>query len=159
MILYEKNCKKEVKIIKRNFALAVKAVIIKDTKFLLLHRSKKEIENSYMNRRQVWDLPGGGVRFFETAKDGLIREITEETGLKVTILKPLCTFDAIKPQMHLSIFTYLCEYKSGEVYLSSEHDKFYWLTLDDMNCMDIPNWMKQNFELAIREWKKGRFEY
>lgn len=137
-------------IIKRDFALAVKAIIKKDNQFLLLRRSKNEMERSTINPI-VWDLPGGGVRFFENAKDGLIREIIEETSLTVRIIKPLCLYDVIKPRIHLSIFTYLCRYEWGEVRLSSEHDWFQWLTLEQLQQMDIPKWMKRDFEMANRE--------
>ena len=49
---------------KRDFAVAVKAVIIKENRALVLCRSKHEMEGSYMNSHQKWDLPGGGVNFF-----------------------------------------------------------------------------------------------
>ena len=64
---------------KRDFAVAVKAVIIKENKALVLCRSKHEMECSYMNSHQKWDLPGGGLHFFEKAEEGLRREIREET--------------------------------------------------------------------------------
>ena len=63
---------------KRDFAVAVKAVIIKENKALVLCRSKDEMEGSFMNSYQKWDLPGGGLHFFEKAEEGLVREITEE---------------------------------------------------------------------------------
>ena len=59
---------------KRDFAVAVKAVIIKENKALVLCRSKHEMECSYMNSHQKWDLPGGGLHFFEKAEEGLRRE-------------------------------------------------------------------------------------
>ncbi len=52
---------------KRDFAVAVKAVIIKEDKALVLCRSKVEMQSSYMNSRQKWDLPGGGLHFYERA--------------------------------------------------------------------------------------------
>ncbi len=33
--------------------------------------------------RGKWDLPGGGLEFGESASDGLVREVLEETGLKI----------------------------------------------------------------------------
>ena len=44
------------------FALAAKAVIVNGDKILLLRRSKKEMEKSFLNKYEVWDLPGGSVR-------------------------------------------------------------------------------------------------
>lgn len=138
---------------KRDFALVAKAVIIRNQEFLLLKRSKKEIESSYMNRFQVWDLPGGGIRFFETAEKGLLREIEEETKLSVHLLKPIGMYDAIRSQIHLSIVTYLCEYFSGEVILSSEHSSFHWLTLEEMKNINVPKWMIRDCEISLREYR------
>ena len=103
---------------KRDFAVAVKAVIIKENRALVLCRSKDEMEGSYMNSHQKWDLPGGGLHFFEKSDEGLLREIMEETQLKVEIGPPLSLFDAIKHHIHLCIFTYACRWTEGEVFLS-----------------------------------------
>ena len=102
--------------------MAVKAVIIKENKALVLCRSKHEMECSYMNSHQKWDLPGGGLHFFEKAEEGLRREIREETDLHVSIGPPLSLFDAIKHHIHLCIFTYACTWTGGEVRLSPEHE-------------------------------------
>lgn len=67
----------------RDFAVAVKAVIVRGDEVLVLRRSKGEMAGSYMNKYQKWDLPGGGLHFYEKAEDGLLREIREETSLSV----------------------------------------------------------------------------
>lgn len=138
---------------KRDFALVAKAVIIHNEKFLLLKRSKKEIEGSSINKYQIWDLPGGGIRFFETAEKGLIREIKEETGMGVAILKPIGMYDAIRSQIHLSIITYLCETKITEVKLSNEHSAFHWLSLAEMDVFRVPRWMIHDCETALNEYR------
>lgn len=136
---------------KRDFALAVKAIIIRDNSFLVLHRSKKEIESSLMNHHMAWDLPGGGVRFSETAEKGLFREVAEETGLKVSLVKILNSYDAIRSDVHLTILTYVCKYIKGEVILSSEHDGYYWMTLEEMRQKHLPYWMIRDFEEVYEE--------
>ena len=146
---------------KRDFAVAVKAIIIREEKALILHRSPQEIESSYMNRREKWDMPGGGIHYFEHSSEGLIREIREETNLSVKIIKPLSLFDVIKPHIHLCIFTYVCLYEAGEVQLSAEHDRYLWLTLEQMSEYDIPNWMKRDFKQAFLEieWEKQKNKF
>ncbi|MDO4531349.1 MAG: NUDIX domain-containing protein [Bacillota bacterium] len=135
---------------KRDFAVAVKAIIIKENKALVLSRSKHEMEGSFMNSHQKWDLPGGGVHFFEKSEDGLIREIMEETALTVQVGVPLSLFDAIKHHIHLCIFTYLCRWEAGEVILSEEHDGYLWLTEEEMEESELPHWMKRDIRAAFR---------
>ncbi|HCT65208.1 MAG TPA: hypothetical protein DIC60_08115 [Lachnospiraceae bacterium] len=137
---------------KRDFAFAVKAIIIRENQFLVLHRSPEEIESSMVNKHEAWDLPGGGVRFFETAERALFREVKEETSIRVKLIKLKCAYDAIRTKLHLIILTYICQYTDGEVVLSNEHDKFYWLTLDEMREMNLPQWMIRDFSAAADEF-------
>lgn len=118
-----------------------------------MHRSQKEIENSYINKREVWDLAGGGLRFFESSPKGLLREIKEETDLDVSIIEPFTVYDVIKPNIHMTIITYLCTCDTYDVKLSEEHDAFYWLTLDELMEKDIPKWLKKEFEIAFEKMR------
>jgi 8-oxo-dGTP diphosphatase len=68
------------------FGVAVKAAILKDDKLLLLFKSALE---SALDPVDAWefDLPGGRVEFGEHPSDRLIREVTEETGLHIDIIR------------------------------------------------------------------------
>ena len=55
------------------------AIIIRDGKVLLFHRHKPG--------RDYYTLPGGGVEFDESFEEACIREVREETGLKVRALE------------------------------------------------------------------------
>jgi 8-oxo-dGTP diphosphatase len=144
--------------VKRDFAVAVKAVIIKENRALVLCRSKGEMEGSFMNSYQKWDLPGGGLHFFEKAEEGLVREIAEETSLTVSIGPPLSLFDVIKHHIHLCIFTYACEWKQGEVVLSEEHEAYYWMTEAEMEESELPHWMKRDIRAAFALQKKASMQ-
>ena len=134
---------------KRDFAVAVKAVIIKEDQALVLCRSKGEMESSYMNSHQKWDFPGGGLHFFEKAEEGLHREIREETDLQVSIGCPLSLFDVIKHHIHLCIFTYVCYGKQGEVTLSAEHESYLWIKEEELETSELPRWMKRDIRDAF----------
>ncbi|MEA4972302.1 hypothetical protein SDC9_111799 [bioreactor metagenome] len=133
------------------FALAAKAVIVNGDKVLLLKRSENEMKTSLLYKNEAWDLPGGSIRFHENCTEGLLREITEETSVKVKIVKPLGIFDVIKNQLHMTICTYLCIYKGGEVLLSDEHDAYFWLSIDDAEEMSVPRWILKDMKRAISE--------
>ena len=107
-----------------------------------------------MNSHQKWDLPGGGVHFFERSEEGLLREIREETDLEVTVGKPLSLFDAIKHHIHLCIFTYACAWKAGEVNLSDEHEAYYWMSEEEMEASELPRWMKRDIRAAFASFEE-----
>ena len=133
------------------FALAAKAVIIRGDKALVLRRSEKEIKKSYVKKDEPWDLPGGSVRYSESAAECLFREVREETSLGIRIVKPIRIFDAIKSRVHMTILIYVCEYRSGEVRLSEEHEKFYWVTAKEAEGLKLPPWMLRDINLAFGE--------
>ena len=78
------------------------------------------------------DFPGGKYRFGNDIHEELKREIDEETSLKVKIGKPFTTWfaeylDVEKHQKRVYLVGFICNYVSGEVRLSEEHDKFEWV--------------------------------
>lgn len=137
----------------RNFSLVSKGIIVKDGKFLLLRKSESEMEATKINKHIRWDLPGGAIQFFERGYEGLHREVREETGLSVSIVKPIGVYDAIKSHIHMTVITYLCICNSGQVSLSYEHDEYHWLSPEEIKNFDMPSWLKRYFEVAIEEYK------
>lgn len=60
-----------------NKGIIVHSLIINNGKLLILKRAKNTHEGG------LWDLPGGTLEDGEDLLDGVIREILEETGLKI----------------------------------------------------------------------------
>lgn len=59
--------------------IRVSAIIIRDSKILLIHRKKPDEE--------YWVFPGGGQEEGETIEETLVREVKEETNLDVLHIK------------------------------------------------------------------------
>jgi len=57
-----------------------KAIIVRDGR-ILLNRCRQ------LNGRIYYDLPGGGQHTYETLEDALIREVREETGYTVRVVR------------------------------------------------------------------------
>ena len=62
-------------------------------------------------------LPGGGVGYRETLAEALVREVTEETGLVVSLGIPLFISDTIDPEgpRHVVNITFSAEVVGGQV--------------------------------------------
>lgn len=85
----------------------------------LIYNEKKEILLIKRRDVPVWALPGGGIEEGESPDLALLREIEEETGLKVRIQKKLAEYT---PLNRLAKFThfYSCIPISGELTTGDE---------------------------------------
>lgn len=111
----------------KKIVFSVKALIFNGDQFLVLHKN-----SNYKMSQFLWDLPGGTLEYGETPQETVLREISEETGLKVCNLVLYDTWMYRKDETtQLTGVIYLCQTDDTEVILSNEHDKFLWLTLDD----------------------------
>lgn len=110
---------------KPSFLVGQKAFIV-NTKgqVLIIKRHDKSTQSA------KWDFPGGRLGFSESLREGLEREIREETGLiltKVSFPLSLTTFlRDIDRNTQITRIIYLCKTK-GKIKLSSEHSDFLWI--------------------------------
>ena len=70
--------------------VAAYAVIVRDGHILLSRLAP------YLSATEAWTLPGGGIDFGEHPADAVVREVHEETGLDVTVGRPLLIDSARK---------------------------------------------------------------
>lgn len=107
------------------FKVALKAIIYKNDKILVLKRSCEE--DVYA---ELWDIPGGKIEYGEKTTDGIKREVFEETGLDVEIeFRPWSLWSFMTPAKERQTvgITLLAKYLGGEVKLSSEHTEYKWI--------------------------------
>lgn len=111
------------------FYVGQKAFIKKDNEILVLGDPQEGL-----------DYPGGKIQEGETdLVYSLQREVREETGLEIKVGAPFATWTNIFPAHHrlagkkVYLVGYKCDYVSGEVKLSDEHDKFQWVTKENFN--------------------------
>ena len=80
---------------------------------LMVKRAKQE-ENL------VWVFPGGKVQEGETKEAACIREIYEETGLNVSIIKLFG--ERIHPETGAKMAYFLCKYDSGQIIIQNKDE-------------------------------------
>ncbi|MBU0472289.1 MAG: NUDIX domain-containing protein [Nanoarchaeota archaeon] len=66
-------------------------LILRDGKILLGHRHENpEKADSALSGEGTWTMPGGKMDFGETIEGGAMREVMEETSIKLNSLKVIC---------------------------------------------------------------------
>jgi ADP-ribose pyrophosphatase YjhB (NUDIX family) len=99
---------------------AVKAIIMKSNKFLILRD----------RRYKDWTLPGGRLEINEKREDSLVREVLEETGLEVTVGEEAGSwnFKSSDSDEERVLTNYVCKIIGGKFRLSDESIEFKWVT-------------------------------
>jgi 8-oxo-dGTP diphosphatase len=94
------------------FTVAAFAIIFDaEQRVLLCHRRDMD----------AWNLPGGGLEIGELPNECVIREVHEETGLEVSIIRVLGVYG--KAGRNELVFSFLCEITGGELKLTAETDE------------------------------------
>jgi 8-oxo-dGTP diphosphatase len=114
--------------------VAVGAVIEDDKGRILLVKHKPE-RGGFWQRK--WIFPGGQLELGETLTDGTKREIKEETGLEIELVKPLPAFDRIvksadEVSMHVVYIDYLAKLAGGELRAGSDVGEALWVKKDEL---------------------------
>jgi 8-oxo-dGTP diphosphatase len=108
--------------------LAVSAAIFRGDKILLVRRARSPAKGFY-------SLPGGRVEFGEALQVALLREVDEETALKIEIVG-LAGWREVLPQAagsgHYLIMSFAARWVAGEPVLNDELDDFKWLAPDGL---------------------------
>jgi ADP-ribose pyrophosphatase YjhB (NUDIX family) len=112
---------------------AVRAIIIKDDKLLLMHRDK--------HGSQYYTLVGGRVQDGESLEAALHREVKEETGLE--IIKERLVFSEDYDEPYNSQFIYLCEVAPHTDVAIGEASEEGYMNRMGMN-MHTPLWVYSN---------------
>jgi mutator protein MutT len=119
--------------------VGVGAVVIHDGRALVVRRATEPLKGQ-------WSIPGGMLELGEKLRDGVAREVKEETGLNIEVGEVLDVFDSIfpdadgRPQYHYVLIDFLCRSISGELLASSDVDAAKWVTsveLDDLAMKPI----------------------
>lgn len=130
------------------FHCAAEAIVEKDGLILVTQRSPK-----YDHQPGEWETLTGRVEAGETFEAAAKREVKEETGLEIEVVKPYNTFHFYRgPEKveHLGV-SFWCKYRGGEVVLDqSEHTDYKWVTPDEAIALI----KDESIRSSLKEFKK-----
>lgn len=108
--------------------IVCKAILQKDSKLLLLQRSKTD-----KRRPLQWDLPGGRVEENEDFAEACARETFEETGIQINSsnLGLVYTSTAMTETGSVIWLYYKGKTSASSVKLSYEHNAYKWVGLEE----------------------------
>lgn len=107
------------------------SVLIKSNNKLLLG-----IRNKEPNKGMIIT-PGGGVELFERMEDTVRREIMEETGLEVTNIKQLKTYEIINnPDEHRIIIYWSADYDKNSIHSATDLAGAKFYTREEIKELD-----------------------
>ena len=111
---------------------------------LIFDEAREKILMTQRSDNSRWCLPGGGMDPGESASETCIREVIEETGLEVRVIRLIGVYTT--PDMLIEYrdgnkiqpvtFSFEAEVTGGELGLSDETIDFGWYTVAEIDAMD-----------------------
>lgn len=116
--------------------VGVGAVILRDDEVLIVRRANQPLQGE-------WSIPGGALELGEKLRDGVAREVREETGLEVEVGPVLDVFDSIFPdaegrtQYHYVLVDYLCRPQPGTAVAASDASELRWAKPEELAALGM----------------------
>ncbi len=118
-----------------NAIAATVAIIVNKKGEILVTRRAKEPAKGTL------DLPGGFIDSFETAEEGVAREVAEEIGLKVKETRYLFSlpnkYIYSGFEEHTLDLFFLCEVEEGTPHADDDVDELCWKSIDEVDSKDF----------------------
>jgi ADP-ribose pyrophosphatase YjhB (NUDIX family) len=116
--------------------VGVGAVVLRQGEVLIVRRANPPLQGE-------WSIPGGALDLGEKLRDGVAREVLEETGLAVEVGPVLDVFDSIFPdsegrtKYHYVLIDYLCHLRSGTLVAATDASEVRWARPEELDALGM----------------------
>jgi ADP-ribose pyrophosphatase YjhB (NUDIX family) len=130
----------------------VAATVFRCSEVLLVRRGNEPSKG-------MLGIPGGVVELGETTEDAVVREVEEETGIRVRPLRVLDVLNSIARddeggiRFHYILIEFLCEPIGGELRVSSDVSDALWAPLERLEELNVMPRTKAFIEKVASEEK------
>jgi 8-oxo-dGTP diphosphatase len=97
-----------------------------------------------------WEFPGGKLEKSESAEACIVREIREELGVQIRIIKKLAECSHTYPNKIIILVPFVCHLEIGEKPRLYEHEAMIWVKPEDALSYPLP----EADERVLREYLK-----
>ena len=114
--------------------VGVGVMIIDDNKILLGHRSSTRKDTGGIFEPDTWTLPGGKQEYEETVYEAAIREVKEETNLKIKNPIVFSVSDDFQSDRHFVTIEMIAKEYTGKLKIMepTKEDDWQWFDLDNL---------------------------
>lgn len=116
--------------------VGVGAVVVEGDRALVVRRANEPLKGE-------WSVPGGMLELGEKLKEGVVREVQEETGLNVEPIEVLDVFDSIftdpdgRTRYHYVLVDYLCRVVSGSAVAATDVSEVRWVDEGELDGLKM----------------------
>jgi A/G-specific adenine glycosylase len=114
-------------------------VVVKDNRLLITKRKPEGLLGG------LWEFPGGKLKKKEDAKKACKREIFEETGLSIKVVKHLTFVKHAYTHFKIQMDVFICQHLSGKIELNGPVG-YKWVSVKDLDQYPFPKANLKFFE-------------
>lgn len=127
---------------------AASALVFRRDRVLLV---KRRVEPN----RGRWGLPGGAIELGEAARDTVVREAREETGLDVAVTRLVDVVDVIvpredRPDFHYVLAVFRARPVGGRIRAASDAAEARWVRFSELRTLDLTDTTRAVIRTARR---------
>lgn len=86
-------------------------------------------------RTGKWEFPGGKIKAEELPEVAIVREINEELGISIRVVKRLPSLVHHYPETSIRLIPFICHWEKGEISLK-DHDRYAWISREKLSEYD-----------------------